>query len=163
MSARSEIDGNKLRKWVKSTGLPQTEICDRCGYSHSWLSWAMSHNQMSKAAFTTLRVVFGLPEDAFKPEPKPVAVAEPEQMVMKLVAGDGKQIQVAKAQSQGYGLSLQVHPNKVRVGMHFDGEEIDFAWAKIADNSEMALIQAISYAAHLIYKFAERERLAAEG
>lgn len=40
-----------------------------------------------------------------------------------------------------------------------EGEKVGSAYSKRKDSSELALTQAISYAAHMIYKFCEQKTL----
>lgn len=43
--------------------------------------------------------------------------------------------------------------------LEHNGEKVGSAYSKRKDNSELALTQAISYAAHMIYKFCEQRTL----
>lgn len=62
----------------------------------------------------------------------------------------------------GYSVNLDVNPDKVRLQILFDGEVVGSAYSKIKGDTETDLMQAISYAAHMIYKFSEQKRLECE-
>lgn len=62
----------------------------------------------------------------------------------------------------GYSVNLDVSPDKVCLQILFDGEVISSAYSKIKGDTETDLMQAISYAAHMIYKFSEQKRLECE-
>lgn len=54
---------------------------------------------------------------------------------------------------------LDVSPEKVVLHMYFQGTEICKAYSKVKGTRELDLMQAISYAAHMMYKFAEQKEL----
>lgn len=58
-----------------------------------------------------------------------------------------------------YTLGLDVSPKRVVLHMYFHGTEICNAAAKVKGTRELDLIQAISYAAHMMYKFTEQKEL----
>lgn len=70
-------------------------------------------------------------------------------------------VQPTKANSQAglYTLGLDVSPEKVVLHMYFQGTEICKAYSKVKVTRELDLMQAISYAAHMMYKFAEQKEL----
>ena len=59
----------------------------------------------------------------------------------------------------GYALRLQATDKQVFLLLEHDGEKVGSAYSKRKDGSELALTQAISYAAHMIYKFCEKKTL----
>lgn len=59
----------------------------------------------------------------------------------------------------GYALRLQATDKQVFLLLEHDGEKVGSAYSKRKDSSELALTQAISYAAHMIYKFCEQKTL----
>lgn len=61
-----------------------------------------------------------------------------------------------------YSLTLQTKPDRVRLALCDGDKEIYYAWSKLRGSSELDLAQAISYAAHLIYKFSEQSNLGTE-
>lgn len=58
-----------------------------------------------------------------------------------------------------YTLGLDVSPERVILRLYFQGTEICKAASKVKGTRELDLIQAISYAAHMMYKFTEQEVL----
>ena len=48
---------------------------------------------------------------------------------------------------------------KVRLRLHKGDRELFYAYAKITSEGDFGVIQAISYAAHMLYKLAEQRRL----
>lgn len=89
-----------------------------------------------------LSAMYGVPEDFFRARDleKPKAAAP-------------------QAGQTGYALRLQATDKQVFLLLEHDGEKIGSAYSKRKDNSELALVQAISYAAHMIYKFCEQQML----
>ena len=58
-----------------------------------------------------------------------------------------------------YTLGLDVSPERVVLHMYFQGTEICKAASKVKGTRELDLMQAISYAAHMMYKFTEQKEL----
>ena len=58
-----------------------------------------------------------------------------------------------------YTLGLDVSPKRVVLHMYFQGTEICKAASKVKGTRELDLMQAISYAAHMMYKFTEQKEL----
>lgn len=59
-----------------------------------------------------------------------------------------------------YSIGLVVRPDRVRLTIRHEGQDILSAWSYIKGPDEADLMQAISYAAHLCYKLAEQNKLA---
>lgn len=59
----------------------------------------------------------------------------------------------------GYALRLLTSDKQVFLLLEHDGEKVGSAYSRRKDSSELALTQAISYAAHMIYKFCEQRTL----
>lgn len=71
--------------------------------------------------------------------------------------------------NDSYYLDLKVYPEydgtdfgKVRVRLYKNGEEQYYAYARIGGEGEYGLVQAISYALHMIMKMSEQKQIAAE-
>lgn len=58
-----------------------------------------------------------------------------------------------------YTLGLDVSPERVILRLYFQGTEICKAASKVKGTRELDLMQAISYAAHMMYKFTEQKEL----
>lgn len=59
----------------------------------------------------------------------------------------------------GWQTRLKVSPDKVRMTVYFNGVPVVEGLARIKENKELALLQAISYAAHMCYKLTEQKKL----
>ena len=60
---------------------------------------------------------------------------------------------------QPYGITLDVRKEKLRMALTFGDKELYAAWSRIKGDTELDLLQAVSYAAHLMYKLAEQNQL----
>ena len=54
---------------------------------------------------------------------------------------------------------MDVRPDRVRLCVKYDGVEVHRAHALIKGDTELDLLQAVSYAAHMIYKLAQQNVL----
>lgn len=59
----------------------------------------------------------------------------------------------------GYSIRMNITPSVLTMTLFFGEEVVYIARAKIKGNRQIDLAQAISYAAHMIYKFAEQKHL----
>lgn len=71
--------------------------------------------------------------------------------------------------SDSYYLDLKVYPTydgtdngKVRVRLYRNGEEQYYAYARIGGEGEYPIVQAISYALHMIMKMSEQKQIEQE-
>lgn len=123
-----QIDGNKVKQWLYDNRLSAVEVSERIGNGKSFLSGCIHKKQMHKQTLNVLCALYGLPKDAFLPDPEPVR-AEPAPPT---------------APQTGYSMALEVKPDKVRVAVLFDGKEIHSAFYRVTDNTETGLLRAIS-------------------
>lgn len=136
--AQVKIDTGALRAWIASDGMTLQEVSGRIGRGKSYLANVVARGSMVESAYKMLCNVFCLPADAFIPAP-----CAPE-----------------KPQStEGYTIGMDVKPDRVRLCVKFDGEEVHHAHALIKGDTELDLLQAVSYAAHMIYKLAQQNVL----
>lgn len=63
----------------------------------------------------------------------------------------------------GYSVEVQLTDKTARFLVYKDGKLLESAYAAILDSSEISIMQAISYAAHMCYKFNQQKVLAAKG
>lgn len=132
-----QISPERLRLFCSKNG-GQTVVSETLGYGKSFISNALHSGKMSRAANKLLAATYGIPENFFlAPEPK----AAPQ------------------AKQMGYALRLQATDKQVFLLLEHDGEKVGSAYSRRKDSSELALVQAISYAAHMIYKFCEQKML----
>lgn len=137
-----KIDRTALRAYLDEHGLTYKAAGELCMRSNSFVNNIFQKGTTSDTGYAALCNGFGVPYGTFKEkEAEPVNAAEPE---------------------VGFTLSLQVKPDRVRVGVNFNGAEIYNGYSRVNGDTELDLMQAISYAAHMIYKFAEQRVLAEE-
>lgn len=135
------IDPERLRNFAaKNGGLKHISL--QLGYSGNYLANTADYGRMRVAVARQLSAMYGVPEDFFRArEPEKPKAAAPQ------------------AGQTGYALRLQATDKQVFLLLEHDGEKVGSAYSKRKDNSELALTQAISYAAHMIYKFCEQRTL----
>lgn len=135
------VDTDRLRSFAAENG-DLKHISLRLGYSRNYLSNVAACGRMRTAVAKQMSAMYGVPEDFFRArEPEKPKAAAPQ------------------AGQTGYALRLQATDKQVFLLLEHDGEKVGSAYSKRKDNSELALVQAISYAAHMIYKFCEQKTL----
>lgn len=140
MSKKSvKIDGDKFRAVIAKMGKTQSEVSQELGTSYSYVSRSCTVGEMSETAFNLFCMMYGQNrEDLLSKEEETVKAPEAE----------------------GYHLHLNVTPTIVTVSCMFGQEVLYIGRSKVKGESELDLMQAISYAAHMIYKAAEQKELA---
>lgn len=135
------IDPERLRNFAaKNGGLKHISL--QLGYSRNYLSNVADYGRMRLSVARQMSTMYGVPEDFFRArEPEKPKAAAPQ------------------AGQTGYALRLQATDKQVFLLLEHDGEKVGSAYSKRKDNSELALVQAISYVAHMIYKFCEQKML----
>lgn len=136
-----KVDPAKLRAWFHKTGVTFTEASREMGRYDSFMSKVVAAGEFPARQFDLFCRLYDVSPEAFKPD-------EPKEINTD-VDHAGKP----------WSLTLDVHPNKVRVGINYCGSEVYGAWSHVKDNTELGLVQAISYAAHMCYKLAEQKKL----
>ena len=135
------IDPERLRNFAaKNGGLKHISL--QLGYSGNYLANTADYGRMRVAVARQLSAMYGVPEDFFR-------AREPEK----------PKSDAPQAGQTGYALRLQATDKQVFLLLEHDGEKVGSAYSKRKDNSELALVQAASYAAHMIYKFCEQKTL----
>lgn len=135
------IDPERLRNFAaKNGGLKHISL--QLGYSRNYLSNVADYGRMRLSVARQLSAMYGVPEDFFRArEPEKPKAAAPQ------------------AGQTGYALRLQATDKQVFLLLEHDGEKVGSAYSRRKDSSELALTQAISYAAHMIYKLYEQQTL----
>lgn len=141
-SAYVKINAEAIRRHCVASGYTMADLARRMGRTQSYFSNCLSRG--SASAYPLLVSVAGVDSDAF------LARETPPKTEAQHVPG-GR-----------YSLTLQTKPDRIRLALCDGGKEISYAWSKLRGSSELDLAQAISYAAHLIYKFSEQRTLGAE-
>lgn len=140
------ISPERLRLFCSKNG-GQMAVSTALGYGNSFISNVLHSGKMNVTANKLLAATYGIPEDFFlAPEP-PKAAQPPEPKGTQQGGQDG------------YALRLLTSDKQVFLLLEHDGEKVGSAYAKRKDTSEMALVQSISYAAHMIYKLYEQQML----
>lgn len=145
-SSSTPIDSAKVSKWFSERGMGMRATAMDVGKSANYFYSACHAGAVSTSVLLLMEKLYGLNADDWKPDPEPEL---PE--IVPLKAADAYPGEI-----EGYDISLKVFPNKVRVGVSYQGQEITGAYAIIKHNTEASLLQAISYAAHMCYKFYEQ-------
>lgn len=143
-SAYVKINAEAIRRHCVASGYTMADLARRMWRTQSYFSNCLSRGSISASAYPLLVSVAGVDPDAFLARETP-----------------------PKAETQHdhggrYSLTLQTKPNRIRLALCDGGKEIFYAWSKLRGSSELDLAQAISYAAHLIYKFSEQRTLGTE-
>lgn len=141
-----QISPERLRLFCSKNG-GQTAVSEALGYGKSFISNALHSGKISRAANKLLAATYGIPEDFFLAPDHPKTALPPEPKDAQQGGRDG------------YALRLLTSDKQVFLLLEHDGEKVGSAYSKRKDSSELALTQAISYAAHMIYKLYEQQTL----
>ena len=140
-SKKVSVDPDKVKTWLKDKGLSAAQVSTASGKSEKYLSNCLQNREIPLTQVKLLEALYGLKlED--------VAPAAPSE-------GDSKN-------EAGYQVAVNVYPKAVKFSILFEGKQIQCAWSRIKDRSELSLFQAISYAAHMCYKLQEQKAIEAE-
>lgn len=141
-----EIDPKKLDKFLEGKNL--SEIDDNIGKAHGYMRLLRNRLKMTVASYRLLCRIYNLPEDALTPDPpKPEPPAVPPK---------------PNNRRAGYWLDLADNSNHVVLRLMYGDEEVYLARARVKNGetaTELNFIQAVSYAAHMLYKLAEQYEL----
>lgn len=135
---RIKVDIPAIKKHIQEHGMTQSYLCRRIGRSTNFL--CPCKGDMADYTYDLLIRELGVEYGAFQKK-EDVQPTKPN-------SGVGL-----------YTLGLDVSPEKVVLRMYFQGTEICKAYSKVKGTREVDLMQAISYAAHMMYKFAEQKEL----
>ena len=135
---RIKVDIPAIKEYVRENGMTQVDVCRRIGRSPNFL--CSCTGDMAEYTYDLLIQVLGVEYGAFQKKEK----AAPQEV------NRGGEL---------YTLGLDVSPERVILRMYFQGTEICKAAAKVKGTRELDLMQAISYAAHMMYKFTEQKEL----
>lgn len=145
-SSYVNINAEAIRRHCVASGYTMADLARRMGRSQSYFSNVLSRGSISASAYPLLVSVAGVDPDAFLARETPPKT----------------EAQHAPQPGGRYSLTLQTKPDRIRLALCDGGKEISYAWSKLRGSSELDLTQAISYAAHLIYKFSEQRSLGTE-
>ena len=126
---------------IERSGLSMKEVSHRIGRGDTYLSAAIRRGVMSAAAIPLLAKELDVPRED-------LILHQEEQKTC-----------CAKDAVNQYAAQIEVSKTKLHMTLLFGGRELYSAYSRIKGDSELDLMQAISYAAHLMYKLAEQEEL----
>ena len=135
---RIKVDIPAIKKYIRENGMTQVDVCRRIGRSSNFLYSCTG--DMADYTYDLLIRELGVENGAF----------QKKEDVQPTKVNNGAGL---------YTLGLDVSPEIVVLHMYFQGTEICKAAAKIKGTRELDLMQAISYAAHMMYKFTEQKEL----
>lgn len=111
------------------------------GRSEAYLSGIVSRKKAPKSMLPILAQVLDIPVNRLTESQNPKTSLAPEQA------------------AQRYHTEIQVWPDRLRMVLFFGDQELRSVYSRIKGDTELDLMQAISYAAHMLYKLAEQEAL----
>lgn len=135
---RIKVDVPAIKKYIREHGMTQLDVCRRIGRSPNFL--CSCTGEMAEYTYDLLIQVLSVEDGAFQQRKETASQAE----------NRGGEL---------YTLGLDVSPDIVILRMYFQGTEICKAASKVKGTRELDLMQAISYAAHMMYKFTEQKEL----
>lgn len=124
---------------LEKSGLSYREVSRRMGRCDNYISVTFKKGVMPPAA---LSVFCDLVWVSFDDLTKPLCTSP-----------------VSRSVCQTHGITLDVRKDKLRMALTFGDQELYAAWSRIKGDTELDLLQAVSYAAHLMYKLAEQQAL----
>lgn len=142
-SSMVPINPDAIRAYCARADISLTELARRMGRTQSYLHQAFARGSMSPTAYPLLVSVAGVPHEEFLA--REVETPAPEKPAEK------------------YSLNLDVSDDRVRLGFCRDGKEVRHAYSIRKGDDDFALMQGISYAAYMLYKFAKQDKLGKGG
>lgn len=129
-----KFNSTDLRNHLKDHGMTMVELSQKMRRCRGFISYALSRGYMSDPAYDAMCMALGVPYGTF--------TTPAESNTPKV-----------------YRLNLVYSDSKVLVQLMCGDEVISGAWAIIKEPTKLGFIQAISYASHMMYKFAEQSDL----
>ena len=133
---RIKVDIQAIKEYLRENGMTQVDVCRRIGRSPTFL--CSCTGDLAEYTYDLLIQVLGVEDGAFQKKAAPQEVNRGGEL---------------------YTLGLDVSPERVILRLYFQGTEICKAASKVKGTRELDLMQAISYAAHMMYKFTEQKEL----
>jgi hypothetical protein len=133
--ASVELNTNELRDYLRENRISMVALSKSMGRSAGYMANVVNcTSSMSRPAYDAMCKALGVEPGVFtKPLPAPVPST--------------------------YRLNLVYSDSKVLLQLMRGEEVVSGAWAIVKEQSHLGFIQAISYAAHMMYKFAEQKEL----
>ena len=150
MSKAVRIDTEALISWMDERGMTKAELSYEIGRSKNCISMVIAKGCMSTTVYDFLVRHFDLPYDAF--------------LLKEETAAAPKKDPTPGPKHNDYWLDLETYPDKLKLTLNFSScgvdVEVAHAWCCVRGNTEHDLVQAISYAAHMLYKISEQNQFA---
>lgn len=152
------IDPNKLRAFVEEKGVEN--VTSMIGKAPGYFYNVYARESMPTPVLNAMCTIFDVSPADIKPDPpkpKPPVIVE---SLDKPIPSKSEQRAASPMPSVGYALDLRVYPAFVSLALYDDSKLLKFAKAKIKNGekaSQIDVVQAISYAAHMLYKFMEQD------
>lgn len=124
---------------LEKCGMSSSEVSRRMGRCVNYVTSTLKKGVMPPAALSVFCNLVGVSVDDLTKAPHSHTVTRPV--------------------CQPYGIALDVRKDKLRMALTFGDQELYAAWSRIKGDTELDLLQAVSYAAHLMYKLAEQNQL----
>lgn len=140
-----KIDPEKLRAFSKQEGKSLAQMSYEIGRSASYLSYCMNAGEIPEGQYRVLCKILNVSPDRFIPDPPPKQEPPKQKMVNQL--------------DVPFSVDLKIFPDRVRFTILFDGKPLYSTFSYLKGKTETDLMQAISYAAHMVYKMAEQKKL----
>lgn len=147
-----KVDPEKILAFCKGTGVTKSEIGYSIGKSSGYINNILKSQQIPEPVYDLLCRVYDLEEGALK--------ADPPCKDNKKLQNGGVEVNPYPLNRTSYWIDLADNGDHVVMRLMLREEEVYKARAFVRngeDGTEMDLIQAISYAAHMIYKIAQQK------
>lgn len=128
--ASIKFNSQKLRDYLNEHSMTMQGLSYEMGRSESFVSYAISRGYMSEVAYNVMCKTLGVAPRTF-----------------------------TEVAPSTYHLALTYSESKVLVQLMCGDEVVSGAWALVKEPGDLGFIQAISYAAHMMYKFAQQDDL----
>lgn len=136
------INAEAVKRALEASGKTARDASRSIGRSESYLFAAMKNGKITQAMLPVLAAALDVPQKRLLRE-------EPQEAPKE----------VPKEAPAGYWTSIDVKPEALHMTLMFGMEQVYSVYSKIKGNTDLDLMQAISYAAHMMYKLAEQEVL----
>ncbi len=133
------FDKEALKQYLRQNGVNQKELSRRIGRGDNYISSLIYTGKAPKCVWPVILREIGAPPSSF-------ALAE-------------KPKEAPKSSMTGWNLTLRCRPGAVNVTVSFDDSEVASGWGRIKEETDLGLVQAISYAAHMCYKKVEERTM----
>lgn len=134
-----ELDRNALKNVIAESGKNASQISRDLGYTDGYVRVCISKGLMKESSAKLLCYQLNIP----------LSKIQKKQPVTSQSAASG-----------AYTARIDVSGGKsLNMALYFGDEKICEAYSKIKGPGKLDLMQAISYAAHMMYKIAEQEEL----